>query len=58
MAVLSRAQEYRNQAKCIRDNAAKAASPDLRKDMEATAVQYELLAESAEQVAKRRTHLD
>lgn len=49
----SRAEEYRNQAKCIRENAVRASSAYIRQDMETTARQYELLAEGIEKTEQR-----
>jgi hypothetical protein len=49
----SRAEEYRNQAKCIRENAAKVSSAYIRQDMETTARRYEQLAEGLEQAERR-----
>ena len=50
----SRAQIYRQRAEGLRGTAARMASPDVRKDLENIALQYELVAESIEPEEKKR----
>jgi len=54
MSDLTQARDYRDKAESLRANAAKASSEYIRKDMEAAALRYELLAEGIEEVAKTR----
>jgi hypothetical protein len=49
-----RAETYREQAKALREMAARSASPDTRKDLENIALQYELVAERIETVEGKR----
>ena len=49
----TRAQSYREQAKRLREKAKHFNTPEIRKDMEAIARQYDLMAESMEQSEKK-----
>jgi uncharacterized protein (DUF849 family) len=50
----SRAQIFRERAKNLREMAALMAWPDIRKDLENIALQYDLVAQSIEPVEKKR----
>ena len=47
-----RAQIFRERAKSLRETAALTSGPDIRKDLENIALQYELMAQSIEPVEK------
>ena len=55
MSELWRAQNYRTQAKSLRETAALNTSPEIRKEIEAAALRLELMAESIEDVVKARS---
>ena len=53
-----RAQFYRDRAQQVRARAARMAAPDIRKDMEAVARQYDLMADHVEEEDKKKRGQD
>ena len=53
MSELPRAQRYRDEATRLREKAAQASAPDIGRDLQKIARQYELLAERIEERAKQ-----
>jgi hypothetical protein len=49
-----RAQFYRGRAQQMRARAARMASPDIRKDMEQVARQYDLMADHIEETERKK----
>ena len=49
-----RAQFYRDRAKQGRERAARMTAPDIRKDMEEIAQQYDLMADHIEETEKKK----